>query len=71
MLLTDPGTLEYVGNTADGRTRFRGTSAHNTLCVDGQDQADGIPPFAWANLPAVKIGALGYRTGIYAVRGHS
>ncbi len=54
MLLTDPGTLEYVGDTADARTRFRGTSAHNTLCVDGQDQADGIPPFAWANLPAVK-----------------
>jgi hypothetical protein len=53
-LLMDPGTLEYVGETIADRAYFRGTVAHNTLRVDEQDQADGIPPFAWRKLPTVK-----------------
>jgi hypothetical protein len=48
-LLIDPGTFEYVGDGPD-RTYFRGTSAHNTMRVDGLDQADPQNPFAWANL---------------------
>jgi hypothetical protein len=51
-LLLDPGTCEYVGERNE-RDRFRGTSAHNTLQVDGQDQADPKGPFAWTNLVAV------------------
>jgi len=48
-LLIDPGTCEYV---ADGpeRNDFRGTSSHNTMRVDGLDQADPQNPFAWTNL---------------------
>ena len=45
-LLIDPGAYEYVG---EGRERnlFRGTAMHNTLTVDGQDQADPEGPFSW------------------------
>lgn len=54
MLLMDSGTLEYVGDNENNRSIFRGTAAHNTLRVDGLDQADGAGPFAWTNLPLVK-----------------
>jgi hypothetical protein len=53
-LLMDSGTLEYVGESPKDRAFFRGTAAHNTMRVDGLDQAEGTGPFAWANLPAVK-----------------
>jgi len=49
-LLIDSGTFEYVGSGAE-RNRFRGTSAHNTLVVDGCDQAEPKGPFSWASLP--------------------
>ena len=52
-VLIDPGTCEYVGD-GDERGEFRGTPAHNTLCVDGLDQADAQGPFAWTNLPKVR-----------------
>ena len=48
-LLVDPGTYEYVGNSFE-RDEFRGTASHNTMRVDGKDQADPKAPFAWANL---------------------
>lgn len=45
-LLVDAGT--YCYNTeAAWRRHFRGTSAHNTLCVDARDQADYGGPFLW------------------------
>ncbi len=53
-MLLDPGTLEYVGETGNDRDLFRGTAAHNTMRVDGREQADGAGPFAWTNLPVVK-----------------
>jgi len=53
MLLTDPGTLEYVGPTPADRISYRGTPAYNTLNVDGLDQAKSVGPFAWAGLPNV------------------
>ena len=37
------------------RDRFRGSAAHNTIRVDGRNQAVSIPPFVWADLPAVRI----------------
>jgi hypothetical protein len=49
----DPGTYEYVGEGGE-RARYRGTSAHNTLLVDGLDQADAGGPFAWKNAPVVQ-----------------
>ena len=48
--LIDPGTCEYVGDGPE-RNSFRGTAAHNTMRVDGLDQADPQNPFAWKNLP--------------------
>jgi len=53
-LLLDPGTFEYVGRAGD-RDRFRGTGAHNTLGVDGRDQAQPVAPFRWTGLPRVEV----------------
>jgi hypothetical protein len=47
-LLMDPGTFEYVGDSGE-RARLRGTSAHNTMQVDGQDQAEAAGLFSWKN----------------------
>jgi hypothetical protein len=48
--LIDPGTFGYMG---DERNQFRGSGAHNTLRVDGIDQAVPEGPFAWSSLPTV------------------
>jgi hypothetical protein len=53
-LLIDSGTFEYVGPNDFERDRFRGTKAHNTLLVDGQDQAQPKGPFRWVSLPKVQ-----------------
>jgi hypothetical protein len=45
-LLIDAGTYEYVGESRE-RDLYRGTSMHNTLLVDGQDQAEPDGPFSW------------------------
>jgi hypothetical protein len=52
-LLIDSGTSEYVGNER-WRDRFRGTGAHNTLMIAGQDQAELRGPFGWQRLPNVQ-----------------
>jgi len=52
-LLIDSGTCEYIG-AGDERDRFRGTRAHNTLSVAGQDQAEPKGPFSWGRLPNVE-----------------
>jgi len=49
VLLQDPGTFEYVGDASD-RNTIRGTSAHNTLTVDGRGQSQPKGPFAWERL---------------------
>jgi hypothetical protein len=51
--LVDPGTFCYVA-TDDERERFRGTGKHNTLRVDGLDQAVQEGRFAWSSLPDVR-----------------
>jgi hypothetical protein len=53
-LLIDPGTFEYVGPNGE-RARWRGTGAHNTMQVDGRDQADATGPFSWQKPPQVKV----------------
>lgn len=45
--LIDPGTFQYDGDP-EFRAYFKGTSAHNTVCIDGQDQAVQETGFVWA-----------------------
>ena len=42
----DPGTYRYNG-AEDFRAYFKGTHAHNTITVDGQDQACQATGFIW------------------------
>jgi hypothetical protein len=51
-ILIDPGTFCYV---CPERDRFRGTAAHNTLQVDGRDQAQPDGPFGWTGLPVSTV----------------
>jgi hypothetical protein len=51
-ILIDPGTFCY---TCPERDRFRGTAAHNTLQVDGRDQAAPAGPFAWTGMPETAV----------------
>jgi hypothetical protein len=44
--LIDPGTYAYHTQGA-WRGYFRGTSAHNTVCVDGEDQSQPGGNFIW------------------------
>ncbi|MCU1295980.1 MAG: Heparinase family protein [Acidobacteriaceae bacterium] len=49
--LIDAGAFCYM---CEDRDKFRGTGAHNTLKVDGVDQAVPEGPFAWSSLPDVR-----------------
>jgi Heparinase II/III-like protein/Heparinase II/III N-terminus len=52
-MLIDSGTFEYVGDGPE-RNQYRGTSAHNTLTVDGESQSQPRGPFAWAQHPTTR-----------------
>ena len=52
--LVDSGSYCYISND-DQRNAFRGTAAHNTLRVDGQDQAIPDGPFSWKAIPRVRV----------------
>jgi hypothetical protein len=53
-VLIDPGTYTYVGEP-EWREWFRGSGAHNTLRIDGRDQAAAMGPFWWSDPPAVQV----------------
>jgi hypothetical protein len=53
-ILVDPGAYTYVGDPV-WRNRFRGTAAHNTVRIDGMDQAIPGGPFAWRSRPGVEV----------------
>jgi hypothetical protein len=52
-VLIDPGTGSYMNPRL--RERFRATSMHNTLEVDGESQAVPVAPFKWAALPDFRV----------------
>ena len=54
--LVDPGSYLYIAPESEPKARdqFRGTAAHNTLRIDGVDQANTRGPFSWASLPDVR-----------------
>jgi hypothetical protein len=47
-VLIDPGTYTYMGDER-WRAYFRGTRAHNTVTIDGLDQAVQVGPLAWSH----------------------
>jgi hypothetical protein len=52
-ILVDSGTFTYVADPRL-RNRFRGSAAHNTVRVDGADQAVPAGPFGWHGKPRVE-----------------
>ncbi len=52
--LVDSGTGVYIAKDRADRDTFRGTAAHNTLRVDGQDQAVADEPFSWTHIPTTR-----------------
>lgn len=52
-VLIDPGTFSYLD--ARWRDEFRGSAAHNTVRINGLNQAPPAGPFAWAGKPSVAI----------------
>ncbi len=53
-LLIDPGTFAYHTQKR-WRDYFRGTSAHNTVRIDGQDQSIGAGNFLWLAHAPVRV----------------
>ena len=53
-LLIDPGAYTYV-NDERLRNWFRGSAAHNTMRIDGRDQATPTGPFRWADPAEVTL----------------
>ena len=53
-ILIDPGAYTYVSE-ARWRNWFRGTAAHNTIRVNGRDQALPVHAFRWAEPPEVQL----------------
>lgn len=52
--IIDPGTFVYI-TEGDERNFFRGTASHNTLQIDGVNQAEPWKPFAWRSQPEVRV----------------
>jgi hypothetical protein len=53
-LLIDPGTFTYIADP-ELRNAFRGTGFHNTIRIDGLDQAEPAGPFRWEKKPEVRL----------------
>src|ERR1035437_2069638 len=53
--LVDSGSGVYISKDPGDRNRFRGTGAHNTLRVDGADQAVADDPFSWTHIPTTQV----------------
>jgi hypothetical protein len=49
--LVDAGSGLYISADPAERNVFRGTGAHNTMRVDGRDQANPGGPFSWTAIP--------------------
>ncbi len=52
-VFVDPGTYTYADEKE--RNWFRSSAAHNTVRIDGLDQAQPAGPFRWASKPEVVV----------------
>jgi hypothetical protein len=52
--LVDSGGGVYISKDPVDRNVFRATGAHNTLRVDGVDQAVADEPFSWTHIPITR-----------------
>jgi hypothetical protein len=70
--LVDSGTGVYISADPADRNKFRGTAAHNTLRVDGLDQAVPDGPFSWTHLPTTQVETwIAGKTFTYFVANHN
>ncbi len=53
--LVDAGSGVYISKDPVDRDTFRGTGAHNTMRVDGLDQAVADEPFSWTHIPTTTV----------------
>jgi Heparinase II/III-like protein/Heparinase II/III N-terminus len=53
--LVDSGSGVYISDNIAERNHFRGTAAHNTLRIDGQDQAVADEAFSWTEIPTTRV----------------
>ena len=54
--LVDAGSGVYISADPADRNTFRGTAAHNTMRIDGLDQAVCGDPFSWTAIPTTRVG---------------
>jgi uncharacterized heparinase superfamily protein len=66
--LIDPGTYCYQGMT-EWRGYFRGTGAHNTVRVDGEDQSITGGPFLWRQTANARLENVVETAEVLEVRG--
>src|SRR5260370_5151645 len=52
--LVDSGSGVYISKDPADRNTLRGTGAHNTMRVDGVDQAIPDEPFSWTHIPSTQ-----------------
>jgi hypothetical protein len=67
-LLIDPGTGSYHGDP-DWREELRGTRAHNTMEIDGQDQSERRGLFLWGRKAEARLIAAGGRSRWFTLAG--
>jgi hypothetical protein len=68
-VLIDSGTFLYLG-AGEERSYFRGTRAHNTICIDGRDSAEQLGPFQWGRRPRVILEEIRKSEPIYFRASH-
>lgn len=62
-VISDPGTGSYYGHPG-WRSSMRGTRAHATVCIDGQDQSINAGPFMWLRHACTRVRNVDLAAGV-------